>query len=99
MTHAKMIIRTFIWFGKTRNSAILAKRMEPVGAPCQQLVRICLMTNIPKQFIGIQIEFGQQRQSELHNSQRRGKMATVSSHSGNYLIPYFTGQFLQFRVA
>ena len=74
--------------GKSADPAVLAQLHKTILAPCQDLVRIGLMSDIPHNLIIGKIQRQMQRHCELHYSQIAGKMPSCHADIPDQKTPY-----------
>ena len=93
MPSSKAIIFTFLNFRETTQSPKLANGRKPILSLSQNLMRVCLMPNIPNQSIIRNIKNIMQSNRKFNSTQRRSQMPWIFSQNTNNIIPYlFTKQ-------
>ena len=55
--------------------SVLADRTEPVAAPCQDLVRVCLVADVPEDLVRRGVQHGMQRDGELAGAEVRSEVS------------------------
>ena len=77
MAGNKRIVMTFTRFGKAADAAGQSQRIEVLVPPGEQLVRVCLMADVPdKSVVGI-VEDSMQSNRQLNRSERGCQMPAI----------------------
>src|SRR6185437_14633251 len=66
---AERIVLTLAALEKTRQTVFLPQRLQSVGAPGQEFVRIALVPNVPDQLVAGRIEHCVERNGQLDDAQ------------------------------
>ena len=95
MTGAKRVVFRFVATQKTADAPILFDRRQQIATARQNLVRVCLVTNIPDQAIMGRIESVVKRDRELNGTQRRASVPAYARHSLQNILTNFVGDPLK----
>src|SRR2546427_9162773 len=95
MTGAKRVVFRLVATQKAANAPILLDGRQQIATARQNLVRVCLVTNIPDQAIMGRIESVVKRDRELNGTQRRACVPAYARHSLQNILTDFVGDPLK----
>ena len=75
MAGPERVVGTLGTLEKTRDAVLLAQGIHFLGTPGQQLVRVCLVPDVPHQLVGRRIENVVQRHRQLDDTEAGADMA------------------------
>ena len=80
MTCTEVVKSTFRPLEVAGHTMLLAQGVEVVEPPCDQFVRVGLMTDIPDDTVVVKVKRLVKSKRELHNSEARAEVATTGRH-------------------
>ena len=95
VTGAERIVRAFRAFGKAGQTVPLAQGVDTLAPPCQDLVRIALVADLPDQAIFRRFEHRMQGNGQLHHPQSRPQMTARRGNRADGLGTQLLGKLLK----
>ena len=99
MSAVEHVVLRFLAPWEAADAAELTQRPELRVAPGQQLVDVGLVTRIPDDPVPWRLQDPVQRQSQLHDAERRAQMPARPRDGGNDALTDFGGQRVKFSFA
>jgi hypothetical protein len=99
MAYTERVVLAFRTFGKWRQPALAAYGRQSIAAPCEDLVGIGLVADIPDQAVVRCVEHRVQGHCQLDGSQTRAQMAAAAGHRFDHVLAKFVRQRHQFGFA
>lgn len=81
--------------GETAEATRLANGFEAIVAAGQNLVDICLMTDIPQQVVLLEIKHAMQRHREFDHAQVTGEVSARCADDVDDALPHFAGELVE----
>ena len=98
MRRAERVVGALRALGEPAQPVLLAKRPDPVAAPCQDLVGIALVRNVPDDPVLGCVEHRMERHGEFDHAKPRAQMPACDADRADRLGPEFMGELRQLRV-
>ena len=95
MAGTESIVFRFVSSQKTRDASGLFDRFQLFAASGQDLVRVCLMTNVPYEPVVRRVKDIMHRHRQLHSSKTCSCMTADLRTRINNILTHFVGNFLQ----
>jgi len=97
MTGAEIVVTAFAAGLEACQSILLSDRFQLFATTGQNLMNVCLVTDIPGDNIPGRIKYPVQSQREFHNTETGCEMATGLSYHLDNVFPYLLSQLNQLR--
>ena len=98
MRRTEGIVWALLAFCEPRQAVLHPERADPVPSPCQDFVRIALVTNIPDQLVARGVEDCVDRHSQFHNPKTRAQMPAGDRNRADGFGAQFMGKLGQLAV-
>ena len=95
MAGAKGVVFRFITTQKAADASILLDGRQQIAPARQDLVRVCLVTNIPHEAVMRRSEGVMKSDGELNGAQRRACVASHTGHRFQNVLTDFVGDPLK----
>src|SRR5579864_2846895 len=95
MRGAERVILALRAFGEARKSAALTERAHAIATPRQNLVRICLVPDIPDQAIAGRVKNVMQRDGQFDDTEAGAKMTTRDRDDVDSFLPQLVSKLTQ----
>ena len=93
---AEVIKGALLDFRKAADAAKLPEGMEIFGTPGQQLPSVALVPHVPDEPVVFGVEYGKERERQLHDSEGGGEVAAVGGNRADDGLAEFRGQHFLF---
>ena len=101
MSGVKTVAAALTAFRESAHTAKLAQTGKVLPAPCQQLVRVCLMSDIPDHLVFRQIKHQMHRHGKFYHTEVRCQMSAAFADRPDQKFPDLfckQGQFLFIQI-
>ena len=99
MSGHEQIERTLRWVGITHKTSPGTNRMQPVSTPCDELLRINLVTRIPDQAVVGKVKCQVKSQTEFDNTEVASEMRRAASNNSDQFTTHFRRKLIKFCFA